>query len=158
MKKMMGLVMISLFLVMVGKVWASGFHISSIGGVDTGGQMLSHWWNTSLQPTIRGEALPGQDILVTIDGTAVQIAADSAGDWFYTPASALTEGDHTISLESNGSTISFSLTLGAGSVDWDAVGSGASETLPTVGIFLPTVIMTSLGSGLVVLGRKLKRQ
>ena len=136
---------------LVGKVRASGFHISSIGGVETGGQMLSQWWNTSLQPTFRGESMPGADILVDIDGSSVSIAADSAGDWVYTPASALTSGDHTVSFTSNESAINFTLTLGTDSVDWTAVGSGVSETLPTVGVFLPTIALTGVGSCLIFL-------
>jgi len=144
-----------LFLLVSAKsVLASGFHISSIAGVDTGGQMLSHWWNSNLQPTFRGEALPGEDILVDIDGTSVSIAADSSGDWVYTPASALTTGDHSVTFTSSESTISFTLTLGSENVDWDAVGSGASETLPTVGFFLPTLLLAGAGSGLIILAKK----
>jgi len=140
------------------KVMASGFHVSSIGGVETGGQMLSQWWNTSLQPTFRGESIPGADILVDIDGSSVSIAADSAGDWVYTPAAELTSGDHNVSFTSSESTISFTLTLGAESVDWEAVGSGASETLPAVGIFLPTLFLTSVGSGLMILAKRFKNR
>lgn len=135
-------------------VIASGFHISEIGGVDTGGQMLSQWWNTSLQPTIRGEALPGEDILISIDDNSVSIAADSSGDWVYTPASPLAEGDHSVTFSSSESTINFTLTLGRENVDWDAVGSGATDTLPTVGFFLPTLLLTGAGSGLIVLAKK----
>ncbi|TRZ49119.1 MAG: hypothetical protein D4S01_09225 [Dehalococcoidia bacterium] len=150
--------MFGLILLTNEKVLASGFHISSIGGVDTGGQMLSQWWNTSLQPTFRGESLPGADILVDIDGSSVSIAADSAGDWVYTPAAELTSGDHTVSFTSNESDINFTLTLGTDSVDWTAVGSGASETLPAVGIFLPTIVLTGVGSGLVLLAKKFKNR
>jgi len=159
MKRFLACVLVfGLILVTKGNVMASGFHLSSVGGVDTGGQMLSHWWNTSLQPTFRGESIPGADILVDIDGSSVSIAADSAGDWVYTPASELTPGDHSVSFTSSESTISFTLTLGTDNVDWTAVGSGASETLPTVGVFLPTIALTGMGSGLVLLAKRFKNR
>jgi len=158
MKRLLTCVLVFGFILMTKeKVLASGFHLSSVGGVDTGGQMLSHWWNTSLQPTFRGESLPGADILVDIDGSSVSIAADSAGNWVYTPLSELTTGDHSVSFTSSESTISFTLTLGTDNVDWTAVGSGASETLPTVGFFLPTLLLAGVGGELMWVAKKQTR-
>ncbi len=150
-------VLVCMFAMVFTKVvLASGFHISSIGGVSTGGQMLSHWWNTSLQPTIEGEATPGAEVTITIDSVVRVINAGSDGVWAYRPDTALVAGDHNVTVSSNGSTVSFILTLGSDAIDWDAVGSGASETLPTVGFFLPTLALIGTGGGLVALAKKLK--
>lgn len=150
-------VLLSMFaMVFVRVVLASGFHISSIGGVSTGGQQLSHWWNTSLQPTFEGEASPGAEITVTIDDVTRVINAGSDGIWAFRPETALVAGDHNVTVSSNGSTVNFNLTLGSDAVDWDAVGSGASETLPTVGFFLPTLALMGTGGGLITIAKKLK--
>lgn len=155
MKRVLGLGLAFLF-VFSKCVWASGFHISSIGGVSTGGQQLSHWWISKLQPVFEGEATPGAEIIATIDGVAVSINADSSGNWAYQPETALIAGDHQINFSSSGSTVNFTLTLGKDNVNWDMVGSGATETLPTVGVFLPTLALAGVGSGFLMLGKKLK--
>lgn len=152
---MLGLGLVFLF-VFSKSVWASGFHISSIGGVSTGGQQLSHWWITKLQPVFEGEASPGAEIIVTIDGAVVSINADSSGNWAYQSETALNAGDHQISFASEGSTISFTLTLGTDNINWDMVDSGATATLPTVGFFLPTLALLGGGGGLIAWGKKLK--
>ena len=137
------------------EVLASGFHISEISGVATSGLQLKHWWNTSLQPTFRGEALPGAEINITIDSDQRIINADSSGNWAYQPEAALGSGDHQIVFTSTGSTVDFTLTLGTDNVDWEKVGKGGGETLPTVGTSWPTIIMLILGGGLVVWGGKI---
>ena len=149
------IVLIWLFVMVFSRqALASGFHISSIGGVSTGGQQLSHWWISKLQPVFEGEATPGAEITVIIDSTTVVINAGSDGNWAYQPEVALSAGDHQVSFASEGSTVSFTLTLGTDNVNWDMVGSGAAETLPTVGFFLPTLALLGGGSGLMVLGKK----
>jgi len=145
-----------LMMVFSRQVLASGFHISSIGGVSTGGQQLSHWWISKLQPVFEGEASPGAEVTIQIDELTRVINAGSDGNWAHQPETALSAGDHQVSISSGGSTVSFVLTLGTDNVNWDMVGSGASETLPTVGFFLPTLALLGGGSGLMVLGKKLK--
>jgi len=142
------------FLVNINSCFAGGFNIKSIGGVDTGGQMVTKFWHTSLQPTLRGEAMPGADVTVTIDSTSLVIAADSSGDWVFTP-SGLAGGEHQIMLVSGGSTINFTLVLGNENVDWTAAGSGPAETLPTVGTIWPTFLTIFTGIGLLGIGGKI---
>ncbi|WP_395814992.1 adventurous gliding motility protein AgmC [Archangium minus] len=52
--------------------------------------------NTS-KPAITGTAEPHSTVTVIIDGVAVgTVKADAAGNWSYTPTTALTEGPHTV--------------------------------------------------------------
>jgi hypothetical protein len=127
---------------------ASGFHLSSIGEVETKGQQISHWWYSGSRPTLRGEGLPGNDVTVSIDGNSLQTGTDSAGEWVFTPAENLATGDHQIVITSNGSEIKFTLTVGAENVNWEAVESGNKDTLPTVGVVSPTVLLLLAGIGL----------
>jgi hypothetical protein len=124
---------------------ASGFHLKSIGSVETGGRQISHWWYSSPSPVFHGEALPGANINADIDGTVLQLAADSAGNWNFAVPSALTTGDHKIIFTSEGSTIDFTLTIGTENVNWDAVGKGGEETMPTVGTTWPTILTALVG-------------
>lgn len=132
-------------------VYAGGFNIKSIGNSETGGAQPGHWWYTGSNPTLRGESQPGSNITVTIDGNAVQVSADSSGNWVYTP-SGLGDGDHNVSLKNGGSQINFTLTLGTGNVNWDAVEKGNNATLPASGTSLPTMIYIGLGSLLMISG------
>jgi hypothetical protein len=126
-------------------VWASGFHLKSIGNVETGGRQISHWWYSGSDVVFHGEALPGAEVVVDIDGAPLQINADSAGNWDFKPQSSLTAGDHQITLTSGESIVKFTLTTGAENVNWEAVGSGQAETMPTVGTSWPTVLLTLVG-------------
>jgi len=130
---------------------AGGFNLKSIGPVNTDGRQISHWWYAGLTPVMSGEAVAGNTVTVSIDG--VETAATvTDSTWTYNPG-ALAAGDHAIILTSGGSTISFTLTLGAENVDWAAVGSGSAQTLPTVGVILPTIMLMG-SSGLFFLVAK----
>lgn len=137
------------------KVWASGFHLKSIGNVQTNGIQGGKWWYTGVKPTLKGESGPGEAVNVTIDGTTNQVNADSAGEWLFIPNDPLTEGDHQISLENNGAKIDFTLAIGTGNVDWDQVGKGGGETLPAAGVFWPTLLLLGAGLSTAVVGGKI---
>jgi hypothetical protein len=138
--------------------WASGFNLKSIGSVDTSGRQISHWWYTSSSPTFIGEAPAGSTVTITIDGQETSVTADTNNDWSYTSGSLIGE-DHSILLTNNGSTINFTLTIGSENVDWDAVNADAeTTTLPTVGIILPTVLLSSAGVGLIFGAKKLVKK
>lgn len=128
-----------------GNVFASGFTLQSIGNSTTGGRQITKWWYTSSQPSFKGDASPNAEIVVTIDGNALQINADSSGSWSFTPVSPLTSGSHNVAIASGGSTISFVLSIGTEGVDWDAVGKGEAVTLPATGVTFPTVLIVGLG-------------
>lgn len=156
MRRLIGWFLVAMFyLGAAGGVWAGTFNMKSIGGVDTDGKQISHWWVTVGQPTLRGEAVPGEAVTVTIDGTALQVNADSAGDWVFTPLAALADGEHSVALNSGGSNINFTLTTGRDNVDWAAVERGTGEALPTVGVVEPTVIMAILGIALAGFGARI---
>jgi len=136
------------------KVLASGFNLTSIGSVDTSGRQISQWWYSGSTPVFTGEAPSGTTVTISIDGDENSITADEDNDWTYSPG-ALSTGDHSVVIINNGSTISFTLTMGAENVDWDAVNSDAStETLPTVGVIFPTILLSSTGVGLVALAKR----
>jgi len=137
-----------------GSVLASGFYLKSIGNVDTGGRQIDHWWYSGNQPTLKGEASPGADVIVEIDGTVLQVSADSAGEWVFTPTTVLSGGDHMVSIKGEGTEINFTLTIGSENVDWDAVGTGGGETLPTVGTIWPTLVMMA-GAAVMMIGGKM---
>lgn len=135
---------------------AGGFNLKSIGSVDTSGRQISHWWYTGSVATMKGEVAAGSTVNVSIDGEEATTTADSDGNWTYVPQS-LSDGDHEIILTSGGSTISFTLTMGAGNVDWDAVGGGDTEALPAAGLFFPTLGLSTLGGIFVLISKKLAK-
>jgi len=148
--------LIVLFSVGKNNVLASGFNIKSIGAIDTSGLQLSHWWYTNSNPTLVGEAPSGSSVSISIDGTETSITADSNNSWTYTTGS-LSEGDHTIIVGNNGATINFVITIGANNVNWDAVAKTPSQTLPTVGIILPTVLLSMSGFGFLFAAKKIAK-
>ncbi len=64
------------------------------------------------KPTVSGTGEPGSNVTITIDGGApVTVPVDGDGNWTYTPATDLGEGEHTVT------------------VDGDANGSGVDDTV-----------------------------
>ena len=139
------MLVIGIFLSSTNGILASGFHLKSIGNAETGGRQISHWWYSSSSPVFSGEALPGAEVIVDIDGTALSINADSSGNWNFQSQTPLSEGDHQITLTSGESVIKFTLSTGASSVNWDAVQKGSEETLPTLGSSWPTILLIITG-------------
>lgn len=149
-------VVLSVFL--TGKeVLASGFNLQSISSVNTSGRQISHWWYTGTNPTFSGEAPAGTEVAILVDGSESRVTADGSSNWNYS-AGSLASGDHSVSISNNGSTISFTLTIGTENVDWEAVNQGTSETLPTVGIVMPTILLSSTGLGLVLGAKRLAKK
>jgi hypothetical protein len=136
-------------------VYASGFNLKSISEVDTGGRQISRWWYSGTKPVFHGEATPNAEVIIDIDGNAMQINADSSGNWDFAPVAELSAGDHQVSLKSGGSEINFTLTLGVDNVDWNAVGSGSAQTMPTAGNSWPTIMLFVGGLGVAVMGGKI---
>ena len=135
------------------RVLASGFNLKSIGSVDTSGRQISHWWYAGAVPVFTGEAPSGSTVTISVDGSEGSVTAGGSNDWSYSPGS-LADGDHKVIITNNGSTISFTLTMGAENVNWDVVNSDAdTSTLPTVGVVFPTALLSSVGLGLVVLAK-----
>ena len=159
MKKVFSWMVVFVLLSVVGAKTslASGFNLKSIGSVSTDGQQISHWWYTASSPTLVGEAPAGSTVTISVDGTETSVTADSNNAWSYNTG-ALSGGDHSVSIVNNGSTISFTLTIGGENIDWEAVNSGTSETLPTVGIIMPTLLLSSGGLGLLLGAKKLSKK
>lgn len=137
---------------------ASGFNLKSIGSVDTSGRQISHWWYSGSVPVFTGEAPSGSTVTISIDGSEGSVTAGGSNDWSYSPGS-LSDGDHSVVITNNGSTINFTLTMGADNVNWDAVNSDANtSTLPTVGFVFPTALLSMSGLGLVVLAKAVAKK
>lgn len=151
------LLMFILFFLSGKNVLAGGFNLKSIGSVDTSGKQISHWWYTGSVATMKGEAISGDTVTVSIDGQESTTTTDGDGNWTYTP-SGLSDGDHQIVLTSGGSTINFTLTMGAENVDWDAVGGGDTEALPAAGVLFPTIGLSIIGGMFVLISKKLAKQ
>jgi len=142
---------------MEGSVFASGFTLQSIGNSTTGGRQITKWWYTGSQPSFKGDAVPNAEIIVTIDGNALQVNADSSGSWSFTPVAPLAVGSHDVSIASGGSTINFTLSIGTEGVDWSAVDKGGAATLPATGITFPTVIIICLAIAVALVGIRFYR-
>ncbi len=139
-------------------VLASGFNLKSIGSVDTSGRQISHWWYSGSVPVFTGEAPSGSTVTISIDGSEGSVTAGDSNDWSYSPGS-LSDGDHSVVITNNGSTINFTLTMGAENVNWDAVNSESGKsTLPTVGVIFPTTLLSSVGLGLVFLAKAVAKR
>lgn len=132
---------------------ASGFNIQSIGGISTGGSPPSKFWYTGSSPVVRGQASPNSPVTIDTDGSAMQINADSSGDFAY-QLGPLASGSHNIKLSNSESEIGLVLVIGSENVDWEAVNMGGGESLPTVGFLLPTILLSGLGGGMMVLAKK----
>lgn len=153
-----------LFLVVFGMLFslsksniiASGFNIKSIGAINTSGLQLSHWWCTNSNSTIIGEAPSGSSISISIDGTETTITADESNNWSYSTGN-LNDGDHSITVSNNGSNISFTLTTGENNVNWEAVAKTPAQALPTVGIILPTILLSASGVGFLFAAKKIAK-
>lgn len=145
-----------LFILVLGlctasSVFASGFNLKSIDGVNTDGKLYSQWYHTSLQPSLSGEAPADSTVTINIDDNEYTTTADDSGSWSWTPPESLSGGDHSVALTNNESSIAFTLTLGEENINWDEVGSGGDgEELPTVGIAFPTIML--LTSGIAISG------
>lgn len=118
------------------------FTFDSIGTSTVGNQRTTSWSSSTSRPTFRGTTVPSGPVVITIDGVAVQVNADSAGSWVYTPVNALSTGVHTVIITAEGAEQqNFQLTITPGA-------------LPATGAATPTLILLGLGAGSIVLGRK----
>lgn len=144
-----------MMIIFANQISAGGFNMTSIGQVDTSGLQISQWWYTSGNPTFRGEATSGAEVIYEIDGTALQINADSSGNWVFTPQNSLSSGDHNIKITSGGSEIKFILTIGSENVNWSTVEKGSGGVLPAAGNLWPTAMLLVLGGGMMVMAKRM---
>ena len=118
------------------------FTFDSIGSGMVNNQKITTWSYSSAKPTFRGTTDPSGAVIITIDGVAAQVSADSSGAWVYTPTVALSAGVHTVIMTTNGvEWQNFQLTITPGA-------------LPNTGAMTPTLILLGTGTGLVILGRR----
>lgn len=120
---------------------ALAFTFDSIGNSTVGNQKIGSWSYSTTTPTFRGTTDPSGAVVITIDGVAAQVSADSTGAWVYTPT-ALTEGIHSVTISANGvEQQNFQLTITPGA-------------MPATGAATPTLILLGVGAGSLILGRR----
>ena len=135
------IIFVTIFLLTVAQVRASGFYLSSIGSLDVSGTSYPQYWYTSANPILTGVAPVGATVSVTVDGVADTAIAGSDGTWVY--QTVVSEGDHpvTLSTETSG-TYSFTLTIG---VAPEGIGGLSAPETPVAGVSFPTIALLSLG-------------
>jgi len=156
-RKLLVIVLFGLFF-LSKPVFAYEFKVTSIGEITVGSALSSKIWRKSTKPIIRGTATPGANISVSIDGTALQVSADSAGNWTFTPQSTLSAADHTIKVTNVSNSVEQTTTVAAGStVDANTqteYNNGGIKTLPRTGGTVPTLLLLGFGSALICIGGK----
>lgn len=135
----LSLLILSLFF-LSSSILASGFQLKTVGALNVDGVTLNHIWYSNGNVTFSGIALGNAQVTAVIDGASATTTADSSGNWSY--STTLSDGDHQIGFTCNGSTISFTLTIGTPPAD---IGGLPTAATPTVGIVTPTIIILSLG-------------
>lgn len=129
-----------LILIFPQSLFAAGFQLKTVGGLNVDGVTYDHLWYTNTNITFTGTALQNATITATINGAGGTAIADASGNWSYT--ATLNQGDNTVSFESGGSMISFTLSIGE--VPAEVGGLTAAQT-PTVGTTTPTLVLIFLG-------------
>ncbi len=136
-----------IFLLLPKPLFSAGFQLKTVGALNVEGTTYKHLWYTNNRVTFTGTALQNATVVATINGTSETITADSSGNWSYT--ANLNQGDNSVSFESDGGTISFTLTIGEVP---ENVGPIPQAETPTVGIITPTMTFLFLGVLLISSG------
>jgi|APSaa5957512622_1039677.scaffolds.fasta_scaffold40390_2 hypothetical protein len=137
------------FLTLTSPVFASGFQLKNIGGLDTKGMAYTEWWYSTENPSLSGITSVGDSVSVTIDGTASSATVDASGNWSYNPTT-LTAGDHTVSITGGAGSTSF--TLHVGSSIPSNVSAPTDSDMPVAGIIDNTIGLWLIGGLLLVTG------
>ncbi len=96
-----------LILIFPQSLFAAGFQLKTVGGLNVDGVTYDQLWYTNTNVTFTGTALQNATVTATINSASGTAVADAAGNWSY--SATLNQGDNTVSFESGGSTISFTL-------------------------------------------------
>jgi hypothetical protein len=139
------LIALGLLLFTSVSVFAAGFQLKSIGGLDVTGSVSKEWWYTSANPTLSGMTTVGSAVTVTIDSVDYPANVDGSGNWSYNPTT-LTEGDHVVNLTSPAGSQSFTLHIGNVPAD---VTVPVQPSTPVVGSTGQTLVLW-LGGALVL--------
>lgn len=140
MKQILLILLVALLFIFPQSLFAAGFQLKTVGGLNVDGVTYDQLWYTNTNITFTGTALQNATVTATINSASGTAVADAAGNWSYT--ATLNQGDNTVSFESGGSTISFTLSIGE--VPANVGGLTAAQT-PTVGTTTPTLVLIFLG-------------
>lgn len=121
--------------------------LSSVGGV-TFIQGANHFWVSQARPTFSGITSTGNNVDVTIGGNKNGVAADSSGNWSFTPVNDLS-ADNQVTIATSETSITFTLTVGALP---ENIASSAGSTLSPAGSVNPTLFILGGGISLFLIG------
>lgn len=112
---------------------------------------------TSTKPTIKGKTSPGATVTVTVYSTPVTtvVAADSQGNWSFTPATPLDSGPHNVVasvLDSSGQTITATSSFVVASGSTTQTYNQTQSVIPVSGNETPTLLLVGLGVLLLIGG------
>lgn len=132
---------------------AASLTLTSIGALSTEGSMYAEWWYTGTNPTLSGTASAGATVKVNVDGNEQTTTADGSGSW--SMGTTMSEGDHQITITSDGETYSFSLNIGSTMPDFGTTTTTTPQTtssqpVPDTGSQQLLVLMVS--TSLLALG------
>lgn len=145
---MLRVLIVALVLLVISSVavFASGFQLKTIGGMDVTGAVSSEWWYTSANPVLSGVAGANEVVTVDVDGSQSQATADAEGNWAV--STTMGDGDHAVSLTSDSGSQSFTLHIGA-TLPAD-LAAPATTDLPVAGA-MDTTMALWLGAMLLLL-------
>jgi hypothetical protein len=140
------------FFLLPPQVYSSGFYLKKIGALEVEGINYNHLWYTNPSLTFVGSGVAGATVTADFNDSSQNVIVDSEGNWSL-PA-VLNEGDNSISFSSNGSVISFTLTIGE---NIDGIGGLPQAATPVAGTTLPTILFLAIGGTLILAGFVWKR-
>lgn len=144
--------LLSFFFLPSQAAYSSGFYLKKIGALEVEGISYKHLWYTNPSLTFVGAGIAGATVTADINGTSQNVVVDSEGNWSL--STVLNEGDNSINFSSNGSAISFTLTIGEAI---EGVGGLPQSATPVAGSTLPTILFLVIGGTLTLAGFVWKR-
>jgi Bacterial Ig-like domain len=143
MKKILPLFIIGFLLFsMALPIRAAGLTLNKIGTDITEGKTFSEWTYVGINPEFIGESAAGATVEVKVDDVSYEVIADVNGNWTWQPT-ALAEGDHDITVKSDGEFIYFTLHL----TSEDTSSATSSATTATTSATTATTSATTAGKG-----------
>ena len=156
MKKLIGVIIVLVFLVNSVPVLAGAFSLTKIGGMQTYGAVYDAWHYEGTRPTFTGTGLSGESVVVVLDEQSYSTSVDENNNWSWAPEASLSAEKHYISFASAGSSFGFNLTVG--SEIPEGITAPEATNTPVAGGIAPVLLISSLGSTLLGASYLLRRK